>query len=524
MNRFLTSLIAFLSIAGVKAQVPMDIPKLVVFITIDQLRGDYLQYFAPTFNERGFKRFFNEGLYYTHIQYDFPNVGQAASIATLFTGTTPNYHGIVSDKKYDFNEHREVSIIRDPAFLGNYTSENISPLSLLSSTIGDELKNASGGQSDVYSIAPCATEAVLSGGRLANTAFWIEDYNGKWATSTYYSAVPWYVDRYNMKEGISNSSVDYTWAPSSKQYNPFPYNKTLTPFKYTFSRNDKERFKKIKTSPLINTEVTALAGKFFEYADLGKRATPDMLNITYYAGNYVESSTDEYSLELQDIYCRLDKEIENLLALIDKNIGIHNSLIVLTSTGYFDSHRNSMWSVPYGEFHPSRCTALLNMYLMALYGEGQWVKGYYNQQIYLNKKLAEDKKIEFAEILIKSAAFISEFSGVQDVTIASTILFDSREGGNTLFRKGIHKNISGDLFLELQPGWIEINEQQADLSKNIRNNAIIAPLFFLGHRVPHQKVSRLVKATSIAPTVTHVLRIRPPNASTDLPLQEFLNF
>ena len=522
MNRIITSLIAILAVAGVRAEQSGDIPKLVVNITIDKLRGDYLQYCSYPFSERGFKRLLNEGLVYRQMQFEFPNVNRASAIATISTGTNPCYHGIVAEKKYDFESLREVSILYDKDFLGNYTTENLSPLSLMCSTVGDELKMASGGKSDIYAIAPNAVEAVLSAGRYSNAAFWMEDYTGCFATTTYYKDIPWYVERYNTGEVISKNPDAYTWAPSRVFFTAFPYNQPSTAFKHNIYKGGKNSYLKIKTSPAINTEITNLAAKFFQYADLGKRANPDMLSITYYAGNYLETMNNPYSPEIQDIYLRLDGEIERLLNLIEKHVGIKNTLIVVTSTGYFDSNEVPSESFKtVGEFYPNRCTALLNMYLMTIYGQENWVDGYYNNQIYLNKKLIERQKVAYPEIQRKSAEFIAQFTGVQNVTTSTEMLFENKDEGNSSFRKGMYRGISGDLFIELQPGRIIVDEKNATQSKYIRNDIVTAPLIFFGFKIQAQKVYRPVKATEVAPTISYVLRIRPPNGSREAPLQEF---
>ena len=523
MNRIITSLLAFLAIAGIRAEQVGDIPKLVINITIDKLREDYLQYCNYSFGEKGFKRLLNEGLVYRQMQFDFPNVNRASAIATLFTGTNPCYHGIVAEKKYDFDSQREVSILYDKDFLGNYTSENISPLSLMCSTVGDELKMASNGNSDVFAVAPNAVEAILSAGRFANAAFWLEDYSGRFATTTYYKDIPWYVDQYNTNEVIGRSPDTYTWSPARSSYTAFPYNQTNTSFQHYIYKGEKDCYLKIKTSPAINTEITNLAAKFLEYADLGKRINPNMLSITYYAGNYIETINDPYSQEIQDIYFRLDKEIERLLDLVEKYVGIRNTLFVVTSTGYFDSTEAPSESFKtVGEFYPNRCIALLNMYLMTVYGQGNWVDGYYNNQIYLNRKLIEQNKIDYPEIQRKSAEFIARFSGVQKVTMSTEMLFENKEEGNVSFQKGTYRGISGDLFLELQPGRIIVDEKNPAQSKYVRSNAVIAPLIFFGYRVQPQKVYRIVKATEVAPTISYVLRIRPPNGCREMPLQEFI--
>ena len=522
MNKWLTSLIAILAVTGIQAQHSGETPKLVISIVVDQLRGDYLQYFSPTFGEGGFKRLMNEGTVYHHVEFGFPNVDEASSIATIYTGTYPYYHGIVGNKKFSFERKQEVLTVHDDAFLGNYTSEKLSPMALLSSTIGDELKIATEGKSDVYAIAPNASEAILSAGRYANAAFWLDNYNGKWATTTYYKDVPWYVDRHNASEGLSNIT-ELVWTPSLSNYTAFPYTKNTVSFRHAFSKSDKDKFLKIKQSPFINTEITNLIAKFFEYADLGKRSNPDLLSVTYYAGDYsAKSINEEYGFEIQDIYYRLDKEIERLLDLADKKVGLKNVLVTLTSTGYYNSKAKLPEGFkPAGEFFPNRCTALLNMYLMAIYGHGNWVESYYKEQIYFNKKLIEDQKIDWSDFIQKSAEFVAQFSGVQDVTTAGQWLFDDT-GRAVAFRRGMNKKISGDLFLELQPGWIVVDEKNVNQYNYCHNNSIITPLFIFGNQTPKETVYRKIKATEIAPTITHILRIRPPNASNEIPLPEFL--
>ncbi len=523
IQKLLASFLSLLSVTGLLAQAQTEPPKLVVGITIDQLRSDYLQYCLKSFGEKGFKRLLNEGLVYQHVKYDFPNTDRASAQATIHTGTNPYYHSIIGAEKYDFEKQREVSIVSDPEFMGNYTPQNFSPLALTSTTIGDELKRASNGRSNVYAIGPNPTDAILAGGLNANATFWIEDYNGKWATSTYYKDIPWYMDRYNMSEAVSERIDMLTWTPSLPQYNAFPYSK-LTSFGYNFRQT--ERFIYFKTSALVNAEVTKLFSKILEYGDFGNRPVPSMINLTYYAGNYKDNSDKEYSQEIQDTYYKLDKEIENLLTAIDKSVGLKNTFIFFTSTGYFETpEADASGAVkPMGEFYPKRCTALLNMYLMSIYGQGDWVQGYYNKQIYLNKKLIESKKISLDEFQEKAVRFVMQFSGVQDVTTSENILLGNWNEGNRYFRNGISKKLCGDIFIELQPGWNVVNEERTIKTKDYYNQPIITPLIFFGHNVLPQKIGRTIRATEIAPSVTHVLRIRPPNGCQDTPLPEFLNY
>jgi hypothetical protein len=524
MNRLITSLVAVLVVMRVGAQQPSaEPPKLVISIVVDQLRGDYLQYFLPSFGEKGFKRLMNEGMVYHQVDFGFPNLGQSTSAATIYTGAYPYYHGVVGDRKFDFESLREVSTIFDNEYIGNFTTDRFSPAALLSSTIGDELRLATEGRSEVYAIAPNAEQAILSAGKYANAAFWLDDYNGNWATTTYYKNVPWYAERYNSSMAVSKNP-ERVWMPSQTLFNGFPRIQNTTPFKHTISKNDNDKYLKFKQTPFINTEVNNLVAAFFEYADFSKRVYPDLLALTYYAGNYkFDKAGGEYSLEIQDMYYRLDKEIERLLDMVDKKVGLKNVLIVLTSSGYYESLKTVSENFkPVGEFFPSRCTALLNMYLMAIYGSGNWVTGYYGEQIYLNKKLIEEQKIDWHDILHKSAEFVAQFSGIQEVTTSGQWMVND-DGRSAEFRRGMNKKISGDLFLELQPGWVVINDNPSIKSDYLRQNLILSPLFIFGdYAVKKESIYRKIMATEIAPTIAFIMRIRAPNSCKEAPLQEFI--
>ena len=149
-------------------------------------------------------------------------------------------------------------------------------------------------------------------------------------------------------------------------------------------------------SPFINEEVNLLTEELLAKSTIGQDDVPDLLSLTYYAGNYNHRSIQECAMEMQDTYVRLDRSIAALLDIIDRKIGLHNVLFCITSTGYADAETPDpgIYRVPGGEFYLNRCATLLNMYLMATYGEGQYVEAYHNQQIYLNHKPSENKQTE----------------------------------------------------------------------------------------------------------------------------------
>jgi hypothetical protein len=500
---------------SVEAQV--RVPRLVVFISVDQLRGDWMEYFSTTFCQGGFKRLLGEGMVFGGVEFDFPNVDCATAMATLCTGANPVLHGIDGCRSFDFDTEREYSILYDADYLGNYTDNHFSPKALISSTFGDELKIASKGRSQVFAIAPMPEAAILSAGHTGDGAFWIDDGNGKWATTTFYRDVPWYVERYNSgTEALSARLASMVWMPrlSLEEYRAFPYLLDELPFRHTFPVDRKESIPYFKTSPFVNDEVTRLAIQFLEYGALGKGTVPDILSITYHAGLFLPQRNKEYTREVQDLYLRLDGNLDTLLRVIDRKVGLGRTLVVVTGTGYFDTEEDYPETIlrHYGVFYPKRCLALLNMYLMVTYGqERKWVTGYHNGQIFLDRKAVRDAGLDLSTVRKTAADFVREFTGVQEVITADGLCED----------QGTHPSRRGDLVIRLQPGRRLDFEQTLPSGRAvlpspvIRHNVVASPVIFFGNGISHEQHSQSVKATQIAPTITHLLRVRPPNACSE---------
>lgn len=518
-------LVVMFSISSIYAQqsTQKESPKLVVTITIDQLRSDYLQFFLDGFGEKGFRRLVQNGLVYNDVRFEFPKVDKSTVTATVFTGTNPFYHGIISDKIYDVKQKKVLPSLHDPGFMGNYTSETLSPKNLLTSTIGDELKIATFGMSEVFAVAPDYEVALLSAGHAADAAYWLDDLNGHWATTTYFKDLPWYIDRYNTQESLASRIENLSWKnlhqPSYYHFFPFIQNSN-SGFSYQYTSYD--RFRAIKSTPLVNEEVTRLAEQFFEYSTIGRKNVPDLLALSYFAGIREDKSIKEYAAELQDTYFRLDKELEKLLDLIDKKVGLKNTLVVVVSTGYFNSKEDipERLKIDSGEFYPKRSLALLNMYLMAIYGQGNWIEKYYDKQLFFNKKLIEDKQLSLEDIQRKSADFLLELSGVQNVVTSYDLYHALVSNDLAQTRNGYRRGLSGDLLLEIQSGWKIIEEDESvNVEYNYKSH-IPSPLIILAPNIQGKTIQQKIRATQIAPSICHILRIRPPNAASDDILEE----
>ncbi len=525
MNRIITSLIVVLAATNLTAQQMSELPKLVVGITVDQLRSDYLHYLYNAFGEKGFKHLMENGLVYDQVGFDYNNPDATSAMATILTGAYPSHHGVISQSRFNPQTLQIRPILENPNFIGNYTDETYAPSALLTSTLVDELEIASQGFSRTFSVAPNQDQAIIGAGHTGDGAFWINEKNGKWATTTYYPDVPLFIDRYNRAEGLDARIEDEVWEPMLpvSAYKFVPYSYADWSFKHNFTRLRKPQYKNYKTSALVNKEVNRFVKNFIEHAQLGQKGNnPDFLSVTYYAGGFKDGSNQPYNLELQDTYLQLDQSIGNLLDMIDKTVGLSNALIYLTSTGCFEQEKvpSERYRVPTGSFHPDRCVALLNTYLMALYGNENWVTGYHNQQIYLNRPLIADKGVSLEEVQRKAAEFVVRFSGVQDVVSASQMLHGNWNERINTYRNSYHRTLSGDLILALQPGWSIVFDNLHQTQTQQSYEMIPTPFMVLAPGVNAEKVSRPIDATEIAPTVARILRIRSPNGSHQRPLPE----
>ena len=517
-KQILTTFFASIAVAGSMAQTT-SVPRLVVGITIDQLRSDYLNAFMPLYGEGGFKLLLEKGQVYSNVQYQHSPVDRASAIASLVTGTVPYNHGIISEEWMSRTELHANYCVDDRTYKGIGTSDNSSPKNLLVSTIGDELKAATKGKALVYSVAPYREVAILAAGHAADWAMWIDNGSGKWAGTTYYGEAPSWL-RYLEGNSTIEKISSLTWEPQNQVVGTYNYYLTTTQKTFAHHFTGDSRFRVFKTSGLVNEEVTKAARACMENGYAGMDEVTDFLSVCYYAGDFHADHATSTTTELQDTYVRLDEELSTLLKKIDQLVGLDRTLIYITSTGYDEvenSEELTQYRIPTGEFNINRCGTLLNMYLCVMYGNGQYVESSYGNQFYLNHKLLEQKQLKLAEVLEHCEDFLFQFSGVRDVFTSHRITQGAWTPGISSIRNGFNPKCSGDIIVQVSPGWNIVDEDRGT-KKMQRDSFFEFPLIFFGYTIKAEKVASPVTIDCIAPTVAHHIRIRAPNACSSSPL------
>ena len=460
MNKYLALIIAVLYGAELDAQTLKPAPRLVVNIAIDQLRTDYLEHFAPLYGNDGFRKLLEEGCVYESPSFPFSPVDRASAIASIATGTTPRYNGIAGMKWLDRNTLRPVHCTDDAKYVA-------SPSRMTTSTIGDELKISTQGASAVYSIAFDEAAAILSAGHAADGAFWFTSDNHQWTTSAYYgdATVKW-IKAYS-KENSQNTE---------------------------------------------NESIVQLAKNCITTFVMGRDNTPDLLSLTLSAkptstdasgrNNSTSSTLTDWQTEMLQVYVGLDRQLATLIANVEQAVGRENVLFVLSGTGYTEETPTDYahYRVPTGTFHIDRTANLLNMYLVAVYGQGRYVEACAGNQIYLNRKLIEDRHITLNEVISRAKDFLVQNTGVNNVS-----------------ESPYNPAISGDLIVDVTPGWLLVNDETGEQYTS-RAAFVPFPLILYGAGTSSRRVTQPVSVCQIAPTIARAIRIRAPNACSEAPL------
>lgn len=526
-------LLTMLSTLPANAESPADnretkafeAPRLIVGITVDQLRSDYLYALQNRFTRGGFRLLMQEGVMYDQVSFDLDNPDATATMATLATGSYPYQNGIPSQLVFDLQTLQRHSVFQDRDYPGIETTGTWSPRALLSSTLGDELKLASQLRSKVFSIAPNAEEALIGGGHAANSAVWIDDKTGHWASTSFYHEFPVSATRQNLmpKEILFCNLSTYVWnSPANSNGADIlaPYLASSPIFSHKFTDHGKVNYSWVKTSPIVNDAVAQMAQQYIQNSRLGVAGSTDMLQLTFYAGTYQHENLETYAGELQDIYLQLDRTLEHLFQYIEKTVGMQNTFIYLMGTGATDTNVSDVPGISLGEFNANRCTALLNSHLISLYGQGQWVDGFSNRQIYLNHKTIEQHNLNVEEVASKAAELVSLFSGIEEVYTQQQLLHKDYSQRISRIRNGYDKRTGGDLVVILQPGWKLRLSDRSQPQSQVRHDIYPGPaILFAPALFKAERITTPVDATAIAPTVAKAIRIRAPSACRTLPLR-----
>ena len=497
-------------------------PKVVVNIVVGGMCGDDLTRYSENFSDKGFNRLTSGGAVYAECYSDFIPNTHLSALATIASGTLPSMHGVIADKWYDRSNNNAIVTLgrkkgevrcnaRDGINSG-FTADHIAVQTLAEAVVESHSKSRS------ITVAQSANSAILLAGR-ASECYWIDD-RGRWCSADCYTnMLPSWVTTYNETD-FNSVFVTGSWFgqyPKSRYLNSRKSDILVYDVSTKVSKNKNEVTgwaEQLATTPAGNGAVLEFAKKAFNHLLHEKRpGENDILNICLDASRNIAQKYGSDSIEYEDMLYRLDTSLGEFLDHVFAQVKSKDDVVIVLT-----SDRGSLAASTYDlsnkyQFNRRQTEVILNAFLSARYGQGNWVLGCHDNSIYLNRNTIYSHKLTLKEIETEAAAFAIQFRGIANALTAEAMLSGSFVHGTArLMQNTFYAQRSGDVSIVLQPLHID-NEQPGLSSGSPYNYDRHVPLVIYGGGIASQRIDRRVSTTSIAPTIASLLGVKRPMCS-----------
>jgi hypothetical protein len=434
-------------------------PKLVLHITVDQLRGDLPMRFKDRLGKGGFRYLLESGTHYNNAHYQHANTETAVGHATLATGADPSRHGIVANDWIDQDTGEFVYNTEDGRhhIIGSQPKphEGVSPRNLLATTIGDELVVDSGGQSRVFSVSVKDRGAILPGGHVGK-AFWFSKSSGRFVTSTYYyddypewvkqwnAAKP--ADRYKGKTwDLLHDRSSYIAGNIDDRPSEAAFAELGRTFPHALGDGSAKYFYLILTLSPMGDELTLnFAKSLIENEKIGQGNATDYLAISFSSTDYIGHLFGPSSLETEDNILRLDQVLAELFQYVDQKIGLDETLVVLSADHgapeapeYMAEHGMETGRFPLDWFKKG---SPLSDALKKRFGRDDLVAVHSHPYLYLNLDAIADARLNMEEVERFVALEMMKVPGIAYAMTRSDLL------AGRITESPVHK--SGAVFIQ----------------------------------------------------------------------------
>lgn len=520
-------------------------PKLLVGIVVDQMCYDYLYRYYDKFSTDGFKKIMNNGTNCRNTQYNYIPTFTGPGHASIYTGTTPSNHGIVANEWYDRKDQHEKNCVGDLLYASvGSTSKNgaCSPKNLKAITITDQLK-LTYTEAKVISLSIKNRGAILPGGHKSDGSYWYDPSTGDFITSNYYKKeLPMWLQNFNAKKHVS-SYMQQTWntllpienytesGTDNSPYEELIFENTSPTFPYTFTQlDDSKKMSAFTATPFANTHLLNASLEAIQGEKLGKDNTPDFLCISFSSTDILGHAYGPQSIEIEDMYLRLDFEIARLLQYLEKEIGKNEFTLFLTADHAVVPVPQLLvdQKLPGGYFFLEKPLKELRDSCTRKFGFN-CILDVANNNIYLDKQKLKTKDINITLVQNYIKDQLKSWSNIKN-TYTADELENSEHADNwkNLIKNGYMKEESGDVIFMLDAGYLPY---QKDTEKNRQGTShgsgysydTHVPLLWYGKNIPTQEVFRKVEITDITATLTHILQLSKPSLTTGEPIIEILN-
>jgi predicted AlkP superfamily pyrophosphatase or phosphodiesterase len=517
-------------------------PKLVVGIVVDQMCYDYLYRFSCHFSEGGFNKFLKKGLNCRNVVYNYVPTYTGPGHASIYTGTTPNNHGIVGNEWYNRQSNSAINCVSDEnsSTVGSISEEgNASPINLKTYTITDQLKMTYP-NAKVVSMSIKDRGAILPGGHLSDGSYWFDYASGTFITSSFFKKeLPKWVANFNSMKNAQTYTKTWDLLLSKEKYQSVddsPYEiliggKSTPTFPYEFQKmaGGKLNTQYFTVSPFANTLLTDFALESIKNENLGLDKQTDMLCISYSTPDIAGHTFGPYSLEIEDMYVRLDRELERLLTNLETNFGKDGIVVFLTADHAVVPVPQMLMDkkLPGGYLFLAQYMNELKSASLSKFN-CDLIQHETNQNIYLDLKKIDSLKLNKNEIASFFAEKIKLWPNVKAVFTSQELSNSAREyEWKDMVRLGYEAKRSGEIIFIMEPGYLvkELDSEKAHRGTSHGssfNYDTHVPLLWYGAQIPSKDDFESYKIIDIAPTLTHILNLQRSGAMTGQPILEVL--
>ncbi len=515
-------------------------PKLVVGIMVDQMRWDFLYRYYDRYAETGgFKRLINKGFSCENTMIPYAPTVTACGHASIYTGSVPAINGITGNFWWDHEFNRSMYCTEDSSVktVGSNTLAGLqSPRNLFTTTICDELKLATNFRSKVIGIALKDRGGIIPAGHTANAAYWYDLKTGDWITSTYYmNELPAWVKAFNALKSVDkyytqgwntlyplNSYLQS--APDEQQYESKAFGADAKGFPYSLSKFIGTNYGILPATPYGNTLTAELAKAAVTNEQLGTDGITDFIAVSFSSTDYVGHSFGPNSIETEDTYLRLDKDLGGFLNFLDSKVGKDQYLVFLSADhgaahvpAFVKEHK-----MPGGNVNLQVLFNKLNEFLKVKFNREGLVLDISNYQVSLNLP-AIGSSLNISDIKKSAIDFLTVQPGIArafatDEITSATLPVKLRE----VLVNGYYPTRSGQIQMIFKPQWIEgfLNGGTTHGVWNPYDAHI--PLLWYGWNIKPGKTNRETYMTDIAATLAAMLHIQMPNGCIGSVIQEVM--
>jgi predicted AlkP superfamily pyrophosphatase or phosphodiesterase len=479
--------------------------RLVVGIVIDQFRYDYLTRFENSFGEGGFKRLRTRGAVFANANYLHTPTYTACGHATFMSGTTPAQNGIIGNEWFDRETGKRVTSVSDGSAKllgGGEGISGMSPHRLIGSTIGDELKLASGGQAKVIGISFKDRSAILPAGKRPNGAYWFDSKTGSLVSSTYYfSDLPEWVKKFN-REKKPDRYMNAGSEDSSGQHS----------------------YDKFDATPQANDYLTDFAKAAIENEKLGADEITDLLTISFSANDLIGHTYGPYSHEVEEVTLHTDKVLAQFFNYLDQKIGLDRVVIALTADHGVAPIPGDARALGFGGRLDAKALAeTIESTLDRQFEDEKWIISFVNSNVYLDESVIERRKVSIEEIeraacqaALKEPGIAACFTRSQLISGALPQTMIARSVAN-----GFYPQRNGNIVVVPQPFHF-FGEGSGTTHGTPYSYDTHVPVIFYGAGIHAGIYYGSSSPADIAPTLAALLKIEMASNSTGRILSEAL--